>query len=1080
MSAENKTILFKLELDTKSLIENSDKATKKIAELKAEQSKLLEGKNKDEQATIKNSLAYQKLDAELKQNTKVLKETASALVIQEQLQGKNNLTTNEQAKQQKALSVAYNNLTQSQLEAAHNFDNLTAEEQKNNLEAKKTVDAYAAVNKTLGENGLKVNDGRRSIGQYKEAIIQANKEITGLKKEITQIGYAQSQTNKALQKGENDLNAMAQAGDTTSSEYVQLQADIQELNETLEFQQMALNGATEELNQQEQALASTEKEARKIGFVYGENIDSLGELKQAIKDATNEQISAGNEFGKSSEQYIEATNKVGALKNQMAELKEESKLASEDTGFAKFRNTLGGIGDDLVNLDFEGVSEKTQTLQNISSKTNFKDMIGGLKNMGSSLLSLAKTILANPMFIMAAVIGAVVGALVYFSSQSETAKEDNEKLNDSFDRSNKLLEQRNKRMIDNAKFQVDLAKAQGKSIQEINDLEEKSLEKERKGNIDLAQALTKKIQEKYNLRIKAIAEGDEELEKSISKEILAEKSKLNSLRTDISKFSQQKLLLETNFQNDLKAVKQKEIEDEKARQEEIKVKQKEAYEKYKNQKDAELKLATEIANRTRDLQLGTLELSAENERKIIEAQAQFKRVSIENSVKDEIQKAENLLQIQKDLNSELNAVDLKEKENAKQRLDDALKVELSQSKGTKEQIAIQNAEIQKQYQINIDALDSDLKTKQAEREQSLISLIENVNNAKLESTSKTNEEILKDLEARILEQTNDLKQAGKTDIEIEAATQKAKIDLATETNKQIQSDNSKTIAEKKLAEEQFQAKMIELNASSNAQQIEQNAKAEEEKNALKQASVDAFTQLTNDGFAIAQNQIATDLEETKTSYNEKQTALASQLEQGLISQQQFESKKAVLDRQQRDAERELNKRAFETNKNAQRINAVIATAVAVAESLPNIPLSILSGVTGLAQIAVIESQPTPAFADSGKVLTGKKVTSSDGKSIYRANGDNILATVKTGEVVLNQRHQAMLGGDSTFSAIGVPGFASSGLVGNKISASIDSQLQLSNILTRAIENMPSPTVLVEDINRGQSNVAKVQDSGIVK
>jgi len=56
MSAENKTILFKLELDTKGLIENSDKATKKIAELKAEQSKLLEGKNKDEQATIKNSL----------------------------------------------------------------------------------------------------------------------------------------------------------------------------------------------------------------------------------------------------------------------------------------------------------------------------------------------------------------------------------------------------------------------------------------------------------------------------------------------------------------------------------------------------------------------------------------------------------------------------------------------------------------------------------------------------------------------------------------------------------------------------------------------------------------------------------------------------------------------------------------------------------------------------------------------------------------------------------------------------------------------------------------------------------------
>lgn len=1074
MSAENKTILFKLELDTKSLIENSDKATKKIAELKAEQSKLLEGKNKDEQASIKNSLAYQKLDVELKQNTKTLKEASAALVIQEQLKGKDNLTTNEQAQQQKALSVAYNNLTQSQLEAAHNFENLTAEEQKNNLEAKKIVDAYGSVNKVLGENGLKVNDGRRSIGQYKDAIIQANNEITGLKKEITQIGYAQSQTNKSLEKGEKDLNAMAQAGDTTSAEYISLQAEVNDLNETLKFQEMALKGATDELNQQEEALASTEKEARKIGFVYGETAVSAKDLKTELREMQDVMASTDA----NSEEYIQASTRAGELRDKLKEVKENTNALAGGSGFEKFKNTLGGIGSDLGNLDFDGVAEKAQQLQSISSKMTFKETIGGLKSMGSSLISLAKTILSNPMFIMAAVIGAVVGALVYFASQTETAQEANDKLNDSFDRSSKLLEARNKRMNDQAKFMVDLAKAQGKSIDEINELEKQAIKKQAQGEAESGKASAKLIDEKLRLKKAAILEGDDELVKSISKEIFDEKLKLNQIKSDIYKAKRDVILLEQNFQNEKKALSQKEIEDEKAKQEEVAQKRKEASEKYKQQKENELKLAAEIANRTRDLQLGTLELSAENERKLIESQATYKRSMIELNVKDEVQKASDLLQIQKDLNDQLNAVDLKEKENAKQRLDDALKSELSQSKGTKEQIAIQNAEIQKQYQININALDSELKSKQAEREQSLISLVENVNDAKIESTSKTNAEILKDLEARILEQTNDLKQAGKTDIEIEAATQQAKIDLATETNKQIQLDNTKTIAEKKLAEEQFQAQMIELNASSNATQIEQDAKAEEEKKALKQASIDALTQLTNDAFAIAQNQIASDLEETKTSYNEKQTALANQLEQGLISQQQFESKKAVLDRQQRDAERELNKKAFNTNKNAQRINAIIATAVSVAESLPNIPLSIIAGLLGAAQIAVIESQPTPAFADSG--LTGKKITSSDGKPIFRSNGDNLLATVKTGEVILNKRHQAMLGGDSTFAAIGVPGFASSGLVGNKISASIDSQLQLSNILTRAIENIPSPTVLVSDINTGQANVAKVQDSGIVK
>jgi len=46
----------------------------------------------------------------------------------------------------------------------------------------------------------------------------------------------------------------------------------------------------------------------------------------------------------------------------------------------------------------------------------------------------------------------------------------------------------------------------------------------------------------------------------------------------------------------------------------------------------------------------------------------------------------------------------------------------------------------------------------------------------------------------------------------------------------------------------------------------------------------------------------------------------------------------------------------------------------------------------------------------------------------RSNGDNVLATVKRGEVVLNERQQAALGGAATFRSIGVPGFATGGMV----------------------------------------------------
>lgn len=63
----------------------------------------------------------------------------------------------------------------------------------------------------------------------------------------------------------------------------------------------------------------------------------------------------------------------------------------------------------------------------------------------------------------------------------------------------------------------------------------------------------------------------------------------------------------------------------------------------------------------------------------------------------------------------------------------------------------------------------------------------------------------------------------------------------------------------------------------------------------------------------------------------------------------------------------------------------------------------------------------PPFATGG-LVTG-------GLPIQRSNGDNVLATLKRGEVVLNNKQQMALGGPSIFRYIGVPGFASGGIAG---------------------------------------------------
>jgi hypothetical protein len=102
----------------------------------------------------------------------------------------------------------------------------------------------------------------------------------------------------------------------------------------------------------------------------------------------------------------------------------------------------------------------------------------------------------------------------------------------------------------------------------------------------------------------------------------------------------------------------------------------------------------------------------------------------------------------------------------------------------------------------------------------------------------------------------------------------------------------------------------------------------------------------------------------------------------------------------------------------------------------------ITGALGAVEVATIAAQP---------LATGGIVgTNINGKAIKRSNGDNVLTTLKRGEVVLNERQQGMLGGSSTFAGIGVPGFAGGGLVTNSITPSLPSSFNSSSALNDSL------------------------------
>jgi hypothetical protein len=136
------------------------------------------------------------------------------------------------------------------------------------------------------------------------------------------------------------------------------------------------------------------------------------------------------------------------------------------------------------------------------------------------------------------------------------------------------------------------------------------------------------------------------------------------------------------------------------------------------------------------------------------------------------------------------------------------------------------------------------------------------------------------------------------------------------------------------------------------------------------------------------------------------------------------------------AKEEAEKRAAKKQKAIAIIQSIINTALAVTRALATEGLigAIAAGIIGAAQTALIAAQPLAEGGVVGK-LGGDIVQFADGGRVTSkgnikplSNGDNVLATLKTGEVVLNKEQQGRIG-YSTLKAARIPNFAMGGVVG---------------------------------------------------
>ena len=145
-------------------------------------------------------------------------------------------------------------------------------------------------------------------------------------------------------------------------------------------------------------------------------ITGIAELKAELRGLQGAIASATDP-----EQVAQLSAQAGELRDRIKDANEAVNVFASGSKFEQMSNSLGGIKDSLMSLDFEEAQQKAQVFSKIIGNLNpgeiakgFKGFMGVLSTLGGAFVKLGITILANPIFLLIAAITAIVVAIGFF------------------------------------------------------------------------------------------------------------------------------------------------------------------------------------------------------------------------------------------------------------------------------------------------------------------------------------------------------------------------------------------------------------------------------------------------------------------------------------------------------------------------------------------------------------------------------------------------------------------------------------------------------------------------------------------
>lgn len=145
------------------------------------------------------------------------------------------------------------------------------------------------------------------------------------------------------------------------------------------------------------------KAGEKTTASFDKATESTKSLKSQLKDL-KAQIAVATD-----PKEVERLSKAaGELSDKINDASESVKVFASGSKFQQLGNAFGSILSNVRSLDFQRANEQAKVFAGISKSITFKEGLTGLKDLGGTFLSLGKSLLLNPLFLIPTLITALI------------------------------------------------------------------------------------------------------------------------------------------------------------------------------------------------------------------------------------------------------------------------------------------------------------------------------------------------------------------------------------------------------------------------------------------------------------------------------------------------------------------------------------------------------------------------------------------------------------------------------------------------------------------------------------------------